>query len=61
MSLTRDRLEEKNMMTMAKTPVNEQVTELIIYISGDATTVVSLNSLVGTPNLVKSDHTDSTE
>ena len=61
-SVTRDRFgKEKNVMTMAKTPVNEQVTELIIYVIGDATTAVSLNNLVGISNLVKSDLTDSIE
>ena len=50
------------MTTMADVPVNEQVTEeLIVHIIGDATTVVSLNNLVGLSNLVKSDLADSTE
>ena len=54
-------LEEKNMMTMAKTPVNEQVAELVICMIGDTTTAVSLNNLAGTSDLVKSDLADSTE
>ena len=49
------------MMTMAKTPVNEQVAELVIHAIGDATTAVSLNNLAGMSNLVKSDLADSTE
>ena len=52
---------EKNVKTMAKMPVNEQVTELIVHMIGDTTTAVSLNNLAGMSNLVKSDLTDSTE
>ena len=53
--------EEKNMMTMAKTPANEWVTELVICVIGDATTAVSSNNLAGTSDSVKSDLTDSME
>ena len=50
------------MMTMAKLPVNEWVTEeLVVHMIGDATTAASSNNLVGLSDSVKSDLADSME